>query len=167
MSTVRRLLTALLVAVPLIDLALLIWLAPRIGAAWTFVLVFASMALGIVLSRQQGRRAWRDLQQALTDGRTPGLELVSGALAMLGGFALITPGPITDVVGLVLLVPPLRALVARALHRRLSARAAHLGMDPGLVRARMDRSGTIEGEVVDDPTPPRSDPTVIRGEIED
>ena len=71
----------------------------------TFLLLAADSLLGSLLLRSQGRSVWQRFNEALTEGRMPHREVLDGVLIIFGGAFLITPGFITDVVGLVLLVP--------------------------------------------------------------
>jgi len=113
------LLVVALVAVPLVELAVLIQVGQWLGAGWAILLVVATGVIGGVLLRHEGRRAWMRFQRALAEGRWPGDEVAQGALIILGGALLLTPGFITDVVGFLLLAPPSRAVVAAVLRSRL------------------------------------------------
>ena len=114
-------------AVPVLEVWLLIQVGSAIGFGWTLLLLIADAVLGAWLVRREGRRAWRALQAALREaprtGRIPGKEITDGALVLIGGTLLLTPGFATDVVGLVCILPvtrPLvRALLARLVTRRL------------------------------------------------
>lgn len=108
----------LFIAVPLIELWLLLLLAERISWQWTFALVLLTGVAGAWLARQQGFRAVQQAMRDLNEGRLPTDALQDGILILLAGALLITPGLLTDVVGFSLLVPPCR----RALRRWLAAR---------------------------------------------
>jgi UPF0716 protein FxsA len=99
--------------------------------------------LGSMLLRAQGRAAWRRFNEALAAGRMPHREVVDGVLVIFGGAFLITPGFITDVVGVVLLLPPTRALVRAWLARRLSRRVS-VGVVDGTATERDDPPGRLE-----------------------
>lgn len=163
----RLLLVAGAVALPLLEIWLLIQLSALVGGWVTLLVVLLGMVLGVVLTRREGSRAWRSLTAGVREGRPVSDEIASGGLVLLGGLALIVPGLLTDVVGLLLLLPPTRRLAVRALERWSRARMRRMGVDVDVLRARMDRAGTVEGEVVEPPSAPRHDPTVIRGEIEE
>ena len=94
---------------------LLIQVGQVIGAWWTIVLLIADSVLGTWLVRREGARAWRALRNALESGRMPATELADGALILIGGTLMLTPGFVTDIVGLLLVVPlsrrPVNALV--------------------------------------------------------
>src|SRR3954471_4769078 len=115
-------LVLLFIAVPLAELAVIIQVGQAIGVWWTIALLLADSIVGSWLMRHQGRSAWRRFNEALQAGRVPTREVLDGALVIFGGALLLTPGFITDILGLVLLVPPTRALVCAVLVRRLAHR---------------------------------------------
>src|ERR671918_2974281 len=113
-------LIALFIVVPIVELYVILKVGDAIGAVWTILLLAADSVLGSVLLRTQGRTVWRRFNTALADGKMPHREVIDGVLIVFGGAFLITPGFITDVVGLVLLIPPTRAIVRRLMVGRLS-----------------------------------------------
>jgi len=116
-------LVLLFVLVPLLELFVILQVGQLIGAWWTIAILIADSILGAVLMRTQGRAVWRRFQAAVAAGRPPAKEVVDGALVIFGGALLLTPGFTTDLVGLLLLLPPTRALARRVLVRRLVAGA--------------------------------------------
>ncbi len=108
------------VVVPIVELAVIIQVGTRIGALPTIVLLLFDSVLGAVLVKREGRRAWRAFRSALEEGRWPGDEVVQGALVLVGGALLVTPGFLTDVIGLLAVLRPTRALASRYLRRRLT-----------------------------------------------
>jgi UPF0716 protein FxsA len=119
--------------------------------------------LGAVLLRSQGRTAWRRFNQALAERRVPARETFDGALVIFGGALLLTPGFITDVIGLACLIPPTRAVI-RAGTTRVALRRFALGgrvMFWGFNRATRparppERGYDVDGtahEVPDEPAP--------------
>lgn len=116
------LLVALFVVVPIVELYLLLQVGQAIGVLPTIGLLIADSVLGSVLLRTQGRSAWRRLRETIAAGRMPAREVVDGALIVFGGALLLTPGFLSDVLGLVLLVPPTRAIVRRVLVARFAGR---------------------------------------------
>jgi UPF0716 protein FxsA len=115
-------LVLLFIAVPIAELAVIIQVGQAIGVWWTIALLVADSILGSVLMRAQGRSAWRRFNVAVQSGRVPAREVLDGALVITGGVLLLTPGFITDVFGLALLIPPTRAIVRAVLVRRLERR---------------------------------------------
>ncbi len=138
-------LIALFIVVPLAELYVILKVGDAIGPVWTILLLAADSVLGSVLLRSQGRTVWRRFNAALTEGKMPHREVVDGVLVIFGGAFLITPGFLTDIVGLTLLVPPTRAVVRRALIRRLGRRP----------KVRATRGYDVEGTAreYDDPAP--------------
>ena len=141
-------LLALFIVVPLAELYVILKVGDAIGAVWTILLLAADSVLGSLLLRAQGRSVWRRFNTALAEGKMPHREVIDGVLVVFGGAFLITPGFITDVVGLVLLIPPTRALVRRLLVSRLGRRLA-VGATR---RGRMPYD--VEGTAREDPSPP-------------
>jgi UPF0716 protein FxsA len=112
----------LFIIVPIAELAVIIQVGEQIGVWWTIAILVADSILGSMLMRSQGRAAWRRFNVALQSGRPPAREVLDGVLVIFGGALLLTPGFITDIFGLVFLLPPTRALVRRVLVRRFADR---------------------------------------------
>lgn len=161
-------LVVLFIVVPIVELYVIIQVGQAIGVVPTLALLVADALLGSLLLRQQGRGAWRRFNAALNERRFPGREVADGLMIAVGGTLLLTPGFVTDIFGLALLIPPSRA-VLRGLLRRVAARrfvvvgaASRMpGQWPtGGAPPRDDRSydyeGTAEEVDADDPRLPRS-----------
>lgn len=116
------LLILLFIAVPIVELAILLEIGEAIGLWWTLALLIADSILGSLLMRSQGRRAWSRFTEAVRAGRPPAREVIDGALIVLGGALLVTPGFLSDVGGLAFLLPPSRAVIRRVLARRIGKR---------------------------------------------
>jgi UPF0716 protein FxsA len=130
----RLLLILIFIVVPIAELAVLIQVGELIGVWWTIALLIADSILGSLLMRSQGRAVWRRFNIALQAGRPPAREVLDGVLVIFGGALLLTPGFITDIFGLVFLLPPTRAVVRRVLVRRYADRmiaSATRGRPPG------------------------------------
>ena len=123
-------LLALFIVVPLAELYVILKVGDAIGALWTIVLLAADSVLGSLLLRAQGRSVWQRFNETMAAGRVPHRELIDGVLVIFGGAFLITPGFITDIVGLLLLLPPTRAVVRRVVARRLGRRITVRGPEP-------------------------------------
>jgi UPF0716 protein FxsA len=117
-------LVLLFILVPIAELAVIIQVGQAIGVWWTIAILVADSLLGSLLMRSQGRQAWRRFQEAMRSGRMPAREVIDGALVIFGGAFLLTPGFLSDVLGLLLLLPPSRAAIRRVLVRRLGRRMA-------------------------------------------
>jgi UPF0716 protein FxsA len=112
----------LLICWALAEVLVAIRVADAIGALYTVLLLIASWPIGTWALRSQGRTAWRRLGDAVAAGRRPGREVLDGALILLGGLFLMIPGFISDLFGVLLLLPPSRALARRPLARNLQTR---------------------------------------------
>jgi len=107
-------LVLLFTLVPAAEIYLLVKAGTHIGAANTVLLIVATGVVGAHYARLQGFRVLGRLQQSLEQGRVPTGEVVDGAMLLVGGALLITPGFLTDVLGFSLLFPPTRELWKRA-----------------------------------------------------
>ena len=117
-------LIVLFIVVPLAELYVILKVGDAIGVLPTIALLALDSLLGTLLLRTQGRAVWRRFNETLAAGRMPHREVMDGVLVIFGGAFLITPGFITDIVGIVLLLPPTRALVRGLVARRLGRRVA-------------------------------------------
>lgn len=151
----------LFIVVPIVELWLIIKIGSLIGVLPTIGLLLADALLGSLLLRQQGRGAWRRFNQALAERRFPGREVADGVMIAVGGTLLLTPGFITDVFGLILLVPPSRAVVRRLMRAYVARRfvvvdVGRRAADYGRGGDRpYDFEGTAEDIDTDDPRLPR------------
>jgi UPF0716 protein FxsA len=116
------LIVLLFIVVPIAEIYVIIQVGQAIGALWTILLLIADSIVGARLLSWQGRAAWRAFQAAIAEGRIPHREIMDGVMVVVGGTLLLTPGFITDVVGLLLLLPPTRAVIRRAVVRSISRR---------------------------------------------
>ncbi|MDP9385555.1 MAG: FxsA family protein [Actinomycetota bacterium] len=126
-------LVLLFVLVPIAELAIIIQVGQALGVWTTIAILVADSVLGSLLMRSQGRATWRRFNEALQTGRVPAKEVLDGGLVIFGGACLLTPGFITDLFGLALLLPPTRAVLRRLLMRRFALRMA-TGMTRGAFR---------------------------------
>ena len=124
-------LIALFLVVPFLELYVILEVVgPALGAPLTILLLAADSVIGALLFKSQGRSVWRRFNTALSEGRVPHREVIDGVLVIFGGAFLITPGFLTDIVGLVLLIPPTRAVVRRLVARRLGRRVVAESGEP-------------------------------------
>jgi UPF0716 protein FxsA len=108
------------VVVPLIELWVILQVGQVLGVGWTIALLVLFSFIGAALLRHEGRRAWRAFRGALEEGRWPGDEVTQGALVIVGGTLLLTPGFFTDGVGFLLLIPITRSGLSRLIRSRLT-----------------------------------------------
>jgi UPF0716 protein FxsA len=133
------------ILVPLAELAVLIAVGEWIGLVPTLILLLLVSVAGAWLAKREGLVAWRRFQQALAEGRVPAREVLDGALVIFGGAFLITPGFITDVIGVLLLLPPTRALFRRMLVRRFTSGLVVSVAGAATARRRARRDYDVEG----------------------
>ncbi|GAA0278236.1 FxsA family protein [Cryptosporangium japonicum] len=172
----RALLAAfvVLIVAATVEITLLVRVGQEVGLGWTFLLLVGSALLGSWLLRREGARAFRALREAAAAGRTPAKETAEGAVVLAGGLLMILPGLISDVVGLLLLVPPVRALagrlVLRSAVRRMPPDVSSALLGPMQVRSRRVKADAAAAPGQGEPVPPREfSPgrgTVIEGEID-
>jgi UPF0716 protein FxsA len=119
----------LFILLPLAELALIIVVGKSIGVLATLLLLLVFSLAGAWLAKREGLAAWRRFQFAMADGRVPTREVADGAMVLLAGALLLVPGFLTDVLGLLLLLPGVRSLARRlvpALARRRVARRSRI-----------------------------------------
>ena len=138
----------LFLLVPLIEVVLFIEIGGGIGTGWTVIACLATAAAGALLVRGQGRSTMASARRAVGEGRVPAREAFDGVCLLLAGALLLTPGFLTDTLGFLFLIRPLRDV----LRRRLGAHAASFGMRAG------GRVVDGEWEPVQDPPEPTRDP---------
>ena len=143
----RLLLIVLFVVVPIAELALIIQVGEWIGFWPTLALLVLDAVLGSMLLRSQGRAAWRRFNAAIAEGRAPAREALDGVLVIFGGALLLTPGFITDIFGLLFLIPPTRVLVRRLIVRRATLRMMRVATPP----SRDGRPRDVDGSAIDIP----------------
>lgn len=131
------------VAVPIIEIAVIIKVGGLIGAWQTVALIVLTAAAGTYMVRAQGFQVLRRAQGSLDRGEFPAGALIDGLALLVAGVLLLTPGFVTDAFGLALLVPPFRRWAARAVWRWLAARA-EVRVAGGFRRHSDD--GVVEGE---------------------
>jgi UPF0716 protein FxsA len=151
------LLVILFIVVPIVELYVIIQVGQAIGVLPTLALLLADAVLGSLLLRHQGRGAWRRFNEALAQRRFPAREVADGVMIAVGGTLLLAPGFVTDLFGLILLIPPTRAIVRRLLATYVGRRFLIVGTDrfrsagpgpgpgPGHGSAQPGRSYDFEG----------------------
>ncbi len=111
--------------VPIIEMAILIPMAHAVGLLPTIALVLTTGLMGAVLAKRQGMAAWRRVSSDLAEGRLPADSLLDGVAVLIAGALLVAPGVLTDITGLLLLVPmfrrPLKSYLRKRFQRSLEA----------------------------------------------
>ena len=103
---------------PIVEIYVIIQVGQVIGAWWTILLLIADSIFGSWLIGHEGRRAWQALNTALSSGQMPARELADGALILVGGTLMLSPGFVTDAFGILLILPFTRPMARRVLTRR-------------------------------------------------
>ena len=116
------LLALLFLVVPIVEIYLIVQVAGGIGVPETILLLVAISVLGAWLAKVAGVSVLYRLQRTVRQGRVPSAEIVDGALVLLAGALMITPGFLSDMLAILLLLPPTRAVVRRVVLRRIRAR---------------------------------------------
>ena len=160
-------LVVVFVVLPIVEILVILQVGAVIGGWSTVALLVLDSLVGAWLVRREGARAFRALREALGRGAVPSREIADGALVLVGGTLLLTPGFVTDALGVLLLLPftrPfLRALLVREIGRRmLGAGSGFLAGMP--VRPGQQRPGTRPHPGAE---PPRGAGPVVPGEVVD
>ncbi|CAN5462355.1 hypothetical protein BH10ACT10_BH10ACT10_10440 [soil metagenome] len=151
-------LVVLFVVLPVVEIYVLIQVGQVIGAWWTVLLLLADGFLGGWLMKREGVRAWRSLREALEIRRIPSRELADAALILVGGTLLLTPGFVSDIAGVFLILPFTRPVARTALTRFLTrkfltgpqaAGPQAAGPQAAGTRQRPGPDGVVRGEVID------------------
>ena len=148
---------ATLVVLVIVEVAVFVQVARTIGGAWAVLLLIAGSVAGVLLSRLEILRGWRRLRVATDEGRPPGADASTSMVGVVGALLLAAPGFFTAALGLVLLLPPSRQLIRRAVERAADPEDAADLFGPRRVRVRAGESryptpsaqiAEIEGEIV-------------------
>ena len=154
------------VVVPLAEIWAILQVGQVVGPWWTILLLVADSMLGAWLIRREGSRAWRALREALSGGRMPARELADGALILIGGTLMLSPGFLLDAVGILLILPFTRPVARRLLTRVVERR---LVVVPGAGLGGMAGGTAGFGHAPRDERRPGAGPEgpVVRGEVID
>ncbi len=121
----RPVLVAAFVVVPLVEIWAILQVGQLVGPWWTIALLVLDSMVGAWLIKREGGRAWQALRQALQGGRMPASEIADGALILIGGTLMLSPGFVLDLAGILLILPFTRPVARRLLtsvvERRLVA----------------------------------------------
>ncbi|MEY4985047.1 MAG: hypothetical protein RIR62_3313 [Pseudomonadota bacterium] len=140
---------------PIIEIALFVTVGGAIGLGWTLLVIVATGALGVWLMRSQGLRTAERLRREMDALRNPLGPVADGALVLLAAALLVLPGFLTDALGLLLLLPPVRLALTAALARRIRPAQPRGAGDPFDVRARRGDI-VIDGDYIEvEPDPDR------------
>lgn len=150
-------LVLLFVVVPILELYLLTLIA-QATSFWVAVgLAVGTGVVGGILAKREGLRVWRQWQTAMREMRVPDEGVISGLLVLIGGVLLVTPGVLTDIAGMLLLIPPTRRTIATGIRRRVDVQLGTLspawpagsGFGAGFGGAAPRGPGAIRGGTID------------------
>lgn len=157
------LLLLLFTIVPALELTLLIWFTIETHILWTMALIILTGVIGAAVAKAQGVLVLYEAQRDMALGRFPAQPLFEGILLLVGGALLLTPGLLTDLVGLSVLVPPLRRFYAWWLQRNVGI-YFRMGRPPGSQRAAGNGTPPPPGETREaGPEPPPEEQASPRG----
>lgn len=138
------------VVVPIVEIYVLIQVGQVIGPWWTILLLILDSAVGSWLIKREGGRAFQALRMALESRRMPGDELADGALILIGGTLMLSPGFVLDILGVLLILPITRPLFRRVLSGVVTRRLTRVGAPDAPRPGRGSEGPVVRGEVVDD-----------------
>jgi len=136
---------AVFILVPIFELYLLIQVGSYIGALNTILLVLLTAGIGVAMLRKQGLSTLQMVQSQMQHGEIPALSMVEGMLLFFAGALLLTPGFFTDTIGFLLMIPPLRKVIALWLLER-SGWIVQMHSQTPHSRSQYDKAHTLEGE---------------------
>lgn len=139
-----RLLLIAIIALPLIEIAVMIKVGQTIGLLWTLALLIGAAILGGILLRQQGLSVLMDMRRNVNEGRVPAKAVADAMMIGLAALFLVLPGFLTDIAAIALLLPPVRALIYRALASRVVVVRSGSGYPREPQDPRLSRRGTID-----------------------
>jgi len=105
--------------VPFIELFLLLTVGREIGIVPTVGMIILTAVIGAALAKREGLRVYTEWQRAISEMRVPDEGITSGLLVLVGGALLIAPGVLTDIVGILLMIAPIRRVLARWIEDRV------------------------------------------------
>jgi len=125
----------LFVVIPIVELWVIIRVGSAIGFLNTLAIIIVVAVLGSWLVKREGLRVWRRFTESVSRGRVPTRELVDGVLILGAGALLLTPGFVTDVVGVLMLFPPTRAVIRSLVMRSVKKRTIVVRRGEGWIDA--------------------------------
>lgn len=144
----------LFIVLPIVEIALFIQVGGLIGVWATLGLVVLAAVLGVAVIRSQGTQAWMQAQRSLAELRDPSRPLAHGMMQILAGALLIVPGFLTDIVALLLLIPPVRDLIMRRAVRRMGVRTVQMNTARRETYRPPYADGVIDADYVVEDVPP-------------
>lgn len=152
-----KVILSLFILVPIIEIMMFIEVGGYLGLGVTLFIVLMTAILGVNLLKQQGLKAWQNIQLSMAEGKVPALEMAAAAQLLFAGGLLLTPGFVTDAVGFILMVPAVRMILAKKIIAAGIMKSASFNQQAGFqsyssreFNQGQNASGRVfEGEVVD------------------
>ncbi|GGH75656.1 membrane protein FxsA [Compostibacillus humi] len=111
-----RWLFLLVLVLPALEIGMFIWIGGKIGPWYVILLILLTGIIGISIARWQGLQTWRDVQWQLSQGQVPTKQIIDGVCIFIGGIFLLSPGFITDTIGLIFVIPLTRRFIRQGLY---------------------------------------------------
>ncbi|MGL5405493.1 MAG: FxsA family protein [Propionibacteriaceae bacterium] len=156
-SWVHWFLLGFFIGLPILEVIVFIYSAHNIGVLKTFLLMFLTSTLGLWLGKREGNTAWKGLRQASRQGRLPAVEIADAVAVSIGAILLLIPGFVSDIVGLLFLMPITRGVARNIIFYAIARKFPQATRKT--TSSANDHPTVIEGEVVAD--------DVFEGTIED
>ena len=122
-------LVLLFLLVPLAELYVIIQVGQAFGALNTIALLIIISAVGAWLVKREGMSVWRRFQRQVESGAVPGKEIADAVMILFAGALLLSPGFLSDLLGIALLLPPVRAVVRAVVMKQAARRAGIIRFD--------------------------------------
>jgi len=139
----------LFILVPIVEIAVFIQVGEQLGLGLTLAIVFVTAILGVNLLKQQGFKAWHDIQLSIQSGRVPALEMASAAQLLFAGGLLLTPGFVTDGIGFLLMIPRVRDLLSSRFIALKTTTSSHFYQAESERQGYAEHQGSISGRIVE------------------
>ncbi|WP_350335748.1 FxsA family protein [Coralliovum pocilloporae] len=133
----------LLLGIPILEIAVFILLGDAIGLWATLLMIFVTAVIGSILLRMQGFGLMRTIQQETEAGRIPGEALGHGAMIMVAGVLLLTPGFVTDGLGFLLFIPQFRRALWAVIRSKITVASVHASHSYGGARHSHRNNGPV------------------------
>ncbi len=147
------LLPFMLLLIPIVEIGVFIAIGDRIGIFYTLMMILVTAIIGSILLRIEGFRILKQIQNEMGAGKVPAKELTNGVMILIAGVLLLTPGFVTDTLGFLLFLPPVRAAIRLFLVSRIkfNTQSGAAGFNAGFGgfqsdpnnRNRQDQDGPI------------------------
>jgi len=150
----------LLLVIPIVEIAAFIVIGGEIGIAWTLLMILVTAIVGSFLLRTQGISLLNQVKSEMDAGRVPGKALGEGAMILVAGILLLTPGFVTDTIGFLLFAPPVRSAIWAFFASRITV------VGPGGMQFG-GQNPFSQGDNPSNPRPPEGDGPIIDLDADD